>query len=124
MVAAEAEEHRAGGTVLAQLVQADRNDRDLPVVEVVAGGFVKDDLGEGAAAVILRQGGVALDVSGNGAGVSGELEGDLLGRLRPWQRLGDRAADQVRFTGVRARGGAGRQTVVVLAHAVTAPRTS
>ncbi|MBK3646324.1 hypothetical protein [Streptomyces sp. MBT33] len=50
--------------------------------------------------------------------------GYLLGRLRPWQRLGDWAADQVRFTGTWVRGGAGRQAVVVLAHAVTAPRTS
>ncbi len=48
--------------------------------------------------------------------------GYLLGRLRPWQRLGDWAADQVRHAGTWARGGAGRQTVV-LAHAVTAPRT-
>jgi len=50
--------------------------------------------------------------------------GYLLGRLRPWQHLGDWAADQVRFTGTWVRGGAGRQTVVVLAHVVTAPRTS
>ena len=50
--------------------------------------------------------------------------GYLLGRLRPWQRLGDWAADQVRFTGAWVRGSAGRQAVVVLAHAVTAPRTS
>ncbi|MFC8872945.1 hypothetical protein ACFUAC_35750 [Streptomyces sp. NPDC057148] len=50
--------------------------------------------------------------------------GYLLGRLRPWQRLGDWAADQVRFTGAWVRGGAARQAVVVLAHAVTAPRTS
>ncbi|MFC7795387.1 hypothetical protein [Streptomyces cinereoruber] len=50
--------------------------------------------------------------------------GYLLGRLRLWQRLGDWAADQVRFTGAWVRGGAGRQAVVVLAHAVTAPRTS
>ncbi|GAA2331272.1 hypothetical protein [Streptomyces cuspidosporus] len=50
--------------------------------------------------------------------------GYLLGRLRPWRRLGDWAADQVRFTGAWVRGGAGRQAVVVLAHAVTAPRTS
>ncbi|MFJ7497377.1 hypothetical protein ACIQZB_40920 [Streptomyces sp. NPDC097727] len=49
--------------------------------------------------------------------------GYLLGRLRPWQRLGDWATDQVRFTGAWARGGAGRQAVVVLVHAVTAPRT-
>ncbi|TVL90242.1 hypothetical protein CD790_22240 [Streptomyces sp. SAJ15] len=38
--------------------------------------------------------------------------------------LGDWVADQVRFTGAWVRGGAGRQAVVVLAHAVTAPRTS
>ncbi|MGW2415967.1 hypothetical protein ACWCV5_27905 [Streptomyces tubercidicus] len=50
--------------------------------------------------------------------------GYLLGRLRPWCRLGDWAADQVRFTGSWARGGAARQAVVVLAHVVTAPRTS
>ncbi|MFF8387296.1 hypothetical protein ACF053_27140 [Streptomyces kanasensis] len=50
--------------------------------------------------------------------------GYLLGRLRPWQHLGDWVADQVRFTGAWVRGGAGRQAVVVLAHAVTAPRTS
>ncbi|MGV9761673.1 hypothetical protein ACWDUC_38545 [Streptomyces tricolor] len=50
--------------------------------------------------------------------------GYLVGRLRPWRRLGDWAADQVRFTGAWARGGAGRQAVAVLVHAVTAPRTS
>ncbi|MBT2439825.1 hypothetical protein J7E93_06750 [Streptomyces sp. ISL-36] len=50
--------------------------------------------------------------------------GYLLGRLRPWQRLSDWAADQVRFTGAWVRGGFGRQAVVVLVHAVTAPRTS
>ncbi|WP_328743540.1 hypothetical protein OG436_39105 (plasmid) [Streptomyces caniferus] len=50
--------------------------------------------------------------------------GYLLGRLRPWRRLGDWAADQVCFTGAWVRGGAGRQAVVVLAHVVTAPRTS
>lgn len=32
--------------------------------------------------------------------------GCLLGRLRPWQRLGDWADNQVRFTGAWARGGA------------------
>ncbi|MFF9691068.1 hypothetical protein [Streptomyces sp. NPDC014623] len=46
--------------------------------------------------------------------------GYLLGRLRPWQRLGYWAEDQVRYTGSWARGGRGRQAVVVL----TAPRTS
>ncbi len=46
----------------------------------------------------------------------------LIGRLRPWQRLGDWAADQVRFTGPWVRGGAARQAVVVLVHSVTAPR--
>ncbi|MFG2093953.1 hypothetical protein [Streptomyces sp. NPDC048612] len=50
--------------------------------------------------------------------------GYLLGRLRPWRRAGDWAADQVRFTGTWVRGGAGRQAVVVLVHVVTAPRTS
>lgn len=43
-----------------------------------AGGFAENDVGEGAAAVVLRQGGgVALDIGGEGAGVPGELEGDL-----------------------------------------------
>ncbi|MFD8939941.1 hypothetical protein ACFV0R_32600 [Streptomyces sp. NPDC059578] len=50
--------------------------------------------------------------------------GYLLGRLRPWRRAGDWAADQVRHAGTWGRGGAGRQAVVVLAHAVTAPRSS
>ncbi|MCX5589599.1 hypothetical protein OHA32_40810 [Streptomyces erythrochromogenes] len=50
--------------------------------------------------------------------------GYLLGRLRPWRHAGDWAADQVRFTGAWARGGAVRQAVVVLVHVVTAPRTS
>lgn len=50
--------------------------------------------------------------------------GYLLGRLRPWRRAGDWAADQVRFTGAWVRGGVGRQAVVVLVHVVTAPRTS
>ncbi|MFF9496345.1 hypothetical protein [Streptomyces flaveolus] len=50
--------------------------------------------------------------------------GCLLGRLRPWQRLGDWATDQVRFTGAWVRGCAGRQAIVVLLHAVTAPRIS
>ncbi|WP_076681874.1 transposase [Streptomyces alfalfae] len=51
--------------------------------------------------------------------------GYLLGRLRPWQRAGDWAADQVRHsTGAWVQGGAGRQAVVVLVHVVTAPRTS
>ncbi|MEU7011886.1 hypothetical protein [Streptomyces sp. NPDC046332] len=49
--------------------------------------------------------------------------GYLLGRLRPWQRAGDWAADQVCFTGPWVRG-FGRQAVVVLVHVVTAPRTS
>lgn len=48
----------------------------------------------------------------------------LLGRLRLWQHLGTWAADQVRFAGSRVQGGAGRQAVVVLAHTVTASRTS
>ncbi|MFE3738321.1 hypothetical protein [Streptomyces sp. NPDC059134] len=44
--------------------------------------------------------------------------GYLLGRLRPWQRAGDRAADQAHVTGTWVRGGAMRQAVVVPAHAV------
>jgi hypothetical protein len=50
--------------------------------------------------------------------------GYLLGRLRPWQRLGDWAPDQVRFTEAWVRSCIVRQAVVVLVHAVTAPRTS
>ncbi|MEU9551949.1 hypothetical protein AB0D88_23280 [Streptomyces werraensis] len=50
--------------------------------------------------------------------------GPLLGRLRPWRRLGDWAADQVRLTGAWVRGGTVRQAVVVLIHVVTAPCTS
>ncbi|MFI0763058.1 hypothetical protein ACH4PX_37355 [Streptomyces anulatus] len=50
--------------------------------------------------------------------------GYLLGRLRPWLRLGDWAADQVRYTGAWVRGGRGRQAAVVLAHVLTAPCTS
>ncbi|MFI8504496.1 hypothetical protein ACIGFK_39235 [Streptomyces sp. NPDC085524] len=50
--------------------------------------------------------------------------GYLLGRLRLWRRAGDWAADQVRHAGTWVRGGAGRQAVVVLVHAVTAPRNS
>jgi hypothetical protein len=50
--------------------------------------------------------------------------GYFLGRLRPWQRLGDWTADQIRHAGAWARGGRSRQAVVVLAHVLTAPRTS
>ncbi|GAA3015351.1 hypothetical protein [Streptomyces fulvorobeus] len=50
--------------------------------------------------------------------------GYLLGRLRPWLRLGDWAADQIRHTGAWARGRHSRQAAVLLAHALTAPRTS
>ncbi|MFJ5803681.1 hypothetical protein [Streptomyces decoyicus] len=50
--------------------------------------------------------------------------GYLLGRLRSWQRAGDWAAEQVRFTKAWVRGGTGRQAVVVLVHVVTAPRAS
>ncbi|MGW5849173.1 hypothetical protein ACWFQ8_14670 [Streptomyces sp. NPDC055254] len=46
-----------------------------------------------------------------------------LGRLRPWRCLGDWAADQVPFTRSRVQERTGRH-VVVLAHAVTAPRAS
>ncbi len=48
--------------------------------------------------------------------------GYLTGRLQPWRRLGDWAVDQIRHTGPWVRGG--RQAAVVLAHVLTAPRTS
>ncbi len=41
--------------------------------------------------------------------------GSLLGRLHPWQRLGDWASYLVRFTGPWVRCNASRQPVVVLA---------
>ncbi|MFJ2178806.1 hypothetical protein ACIOHE_38655 [Streptomyces sp. NPDC087851] len=47
---------------------------------------------------------------------------NLLGRYRPWPP--GRPGCQGRFTGTWFRGGTGRQAVVVLVHAVTAPRTS
>ncbi|MEU3706931.1 hypothetical protein AB0E82_32090 [Streptomyces anulatus] len=50
--------------------------------------------------------------------------GYLLGRLRPWHWLGNWASDQIRCAGPWAHGGLGRQAAVVLAHVVTAPRTS
>lgn len=50
--------------------------------------------------------------------------GYLAGRLQPWRRLGDWAVDQIRFAGPWVRGGRGRQAAVVLAHMLTAPRTS
>ncbi|MEV7898265.1 hypothetical protein [Streptomyces cyaneofuscatus] len=50
--------------------------------------------------------------------------GYLAGRLQPWRRLGDWAVDQIRHAGPWVRGGRGRQACVVLAHALTAPRTS
>ncbi|MFC9624821.1 hypothetical protein ACFTXM_34270 [Streptomyces sp. NPDC056930] len=50
--------------------------------------------------------------------------GYLFGRVRLWRRLGDWAADQIRFTGAGVQGGCGRQAVVVLDHVVTAPRTN
>lgn len=56
--------------------------------------------------------------------VIGLAAGYLLGRLRLWDRLGNWAADQVQFTGSWVQGGTGRQAAVVLAHVVTAPRTS
>lgn len=50
--------------------------------------------------------------------------GYLVGRVRPWQRLGNWAEDQVRFTGAWVRGGRVRQAVVVLVHVLVRPRTS
>ncbi len=58
---------------------------------------------------------------------SGRGAFDLVADVALHGALGDTenwAADQVRFTGAWVRGGAGRQAVVVLVHAVTAPRTS
>ncbi|MGW1145698.1 hypothetical protein ACWD6I_11685 [Streptomyces sp. NPDC002454] len=67
---------------------------------------------------------MVLKVGGFVTAAAALTAGYLVGRLRPWQRLGDWAADQVRHAGTRVRGGADRQAVVVLAHVVTAPRTS
>nr|WTB28172.1 hypothetical protein OG781_00060 [Streptomyces sp. NBC_00830]WTB35911.1 hypothetical protein OG781_46525 [Streptomyces sp. NBC_00830] len=43
--------------------------------------------------------------------------GWMLGRLRPWQHLGNWTADQVRFAGYWVQDGTGRQIVVVQDHA-------
>ncbi|MFF5728093.1 hypothetical protein [[Kitasatospora] papulosa] len=48
----------------------------------------------------------------------------FLGRLRPWLRLGDWTDDQIRLAGAWARGRWRRQAAVILAHVLTAPRTS
>ncbi|MFL4953275.1 hypothetical protein ACJ6WE_39790 [Streptomyces sp. MMS24-I31] len=48
------------------------------------------------------------------------VAGYLVGRVRPWQRLGDWAEDQVRFTGAWVRGGRVRQGVAPLAALVKA----
>ncbi|MFD0622047.1 hypothetical protein ACFQ2K_03755 [Streptomyces sanglieri] len=50
--------------------------------------------------------------------------GYLVGRVRPWPRLGDWAEDLVRFTGAWVRGGAARQAVVVLVHVLVRLCTS
>ncbi|RSS37117.1 hypothetical protein [Streptomyces sp. WAC08241] len=50
--------------------------------------------------------------------------GYLLGRVRPWRRLGDWAVGEFRFTGPWVLGGRGRQAVVILAHLLTSPRAS
>lgn len=48
----------------------------------------------------------------------------VIGRFRPWRRLGDWAEDQVRFAGPWLRGGTVRQAVLVLAHGLARPRAS
>lgn len=54
-----------------------------------SGGFAQDDFGEGAAAVVLRQGGgVAPDIGGHRAGVARQLEDDLLVVARFEVRVG------------------------------------
>ncbi|MET9933217.1 MULTISPECIES: hypothetical protein [unclassified Streptomyces] len=50
--------------------------------------------------------------------------GYLLGRVRPWRRLGDWAVDEFRFTKPWVLGGRGQQAVVILAHLLTSPRAS
>ncbi|WP_411076575.1 hypothetical protein [Streptomyces sp. cmx-4-7] len=50
--------------------------------------------------------------------------GYLLGRVRPWRRLGDWAVDEFRFTGPWVLGGRSRQAVLVLAHLLTSPHAS
>ncbi|MFD9601969.1 hypothetical protein OG609_44570 (plasmid) [Streptomyces sp. NBC_01224] len=50
--------------------------------------------------------------------------GYLVGRVRPWLRLGDWADDLVRLTDAWGRGGAARQAVVVLVHVLVRPCTS
>ncbi|MEU9271782.1 hypothetical protein OG613_44205 (plasmid) [Streptomyces sp. NBC_00015] len=54
--------------------------------------------------------------------VAALVVGYLVGRVRPWLRLGDWAEGQVRFTGAWVRGGAARQAVVVLVHVLVRPR--
>ncbi|MFB7216388.1 hypothetical protein [Streptomyces sp. NPDC056255] len=49
------------------------------------------------------------------------MVGYLVGRVRPWLRLGDRVADLVRLTGTWMRGGTARQAVVVLVHVLVRP---
>lgn len=60
-------------------------------------GFGEEDLGQGAGpGVLVQELGVVADVGGDGAGVTGQLQGDLLevvrgegGRVGPGQDRGD-----------------------------------
>ncbi|MFE8940922.1 hypothetical protein ACFYNX_25990 [Streptomyces sp. NPDC007872] len=62
---------------------------------------------------------------GVGVAVVGALAaGYLLGRVRPWRRLGDWAVEEFRFTGPWVLGGRSRQAVLILAYLLTEPRAS
>ena len=50
--------------------------------------------------------------------------GYLLGRLRPWVRLGDWVVDQIRYEGSWVRAGRAGQAVVLLVHGLIAPRAT
>ncbi|HBF82469.1 MAG TPA: hypothetical protein DD420_21830 [Streptomyces sp.] len=50
--------------------------------------------------------------------------GYLAGRVRPWQRLGNWAEDQLRFTGSWVHGGAAKQASLAVVHGLTRPRTT
>ncbi|MBV7674141.1 hypothetical protein STHAL_32355 [Streptomyces halstedii] len=50
--------------------------------------------------------------------------GYLVGRVRPWRRLGNWAEDQLRFTGSWVRGGTAKQAFLAVVHGLTRPRTT
>lgn len=58
------------------------------------------------------------------AAVAALLVGYILGRLRPWQALGDWAADELHFTGRWATGSRARQAVLTAALFASEPRRS